>query len=529
MPAHPAPQSVGGGGGGGGGAPLQPSRTRSSRRTILLPPAGGHATLRRDYAIPTPLHSPAGSPRRGRSVASTAKGDDEAQIPTKLSWRGRVRHFTWTWFCMTMATGQVANVLAAVPFRFRGLYALGLVVMLLNIALFLFNVTMISLRFRLYPSTFWSSMTHPTESLFAPAAVISLGTILMNITQYGVEVHGVGTWLESTMIIMFWIYCGLAMASACGIYLVMWSTQTFTISRMTPVWIFPAYPLLVVAPHASILSARISSHHQAVAIIVGGFTLQGIGFMVSLMVYAAFIYRLMTNKLPAESLRPGMFISVGPSGFTVSGVIGMGQQIRRVIPSDFMGVGDIAGVVTMVAANWMGIWLWGLAIFFFIVSVGAHVNCVGSKRMSFAMTWYSFVFPNTGLTVRMPQCSARGPAFAHKLQTGTFAVGLALHSKPIQVLGCVFTILLVLTWISVFVMMIRAVHLKQILWPQKQEDREEGGWILTREEETGSLMFRSDIESVLDHPLETPMTTDVVDHERPAVTLTRASIDNEKT
>lgn len=28
-----------------------------------------------------------------------------------------------------------------------------------------------------------------------------------------------------------------------------------------------------------------------------------------------------------------------------------------------------------------------------------------------------------------------------------------------------------------FTMMIRAVVLKQILWPQKQEDKDEGGWL----------------------------------------------------
>jgi tellurite resistance protein TehA-like permease len=127
---------------------------------------------------------------------------------------------------------------------------------------------------------------------------------------------------------------------------------------MTPVWIFPAYPLLVIGPHAAALSKR-AGGNTALDIIVGGFVFQGIGFMVSLMVYSAFLYRLMTNKLPQESLRPGMFISVGPSGFTIAGVINMGQNIQAVTPPNFMGVGEIAGTITMVIANWLGIWLWG--------------------------------------------------------------------------------------------------------------------------------------------------------------------------
>jgi hypothetical protein len=93
---------------------------------------------------------------------------------------------------------------------------------------------MISLRFYWYPSTFKASFTHPTESLFVPASVVSCGTVLTNITEYAVGNGRSGYWLERTMIVLFWVYCGMALSFTCGIYLIMWSTQTYTISRMTP-------------------------------------------------------------------------------------------------------------------------------------------------------------------------------------------------------------------------------------------------------------------------------------------------------
>jgi hypothetical protein len=79
--------------------------------------------------------------------------------------------------------------------------------------------------------------------------------------------------------------------------------------------------------------------------------------------------------------------------------------------------------------------------------------------MHFAMNWYSFVFPNTALT------------------TATFAVSVALgHNRGFAIIGCILTVALVITWIFVFSMMIRAVYRRHILWPQMQEDRDEGGW-----------------------------------------------------
>lgn len=227
---------------------------------------------------------------------------------------------------------------------------------------------------------------------------------------------------------------------------------------MTPIWIFPAYPLLIIGPHAAILCKTLEPE-DALDIIIGGFTLQGIGFLVAFMIYASFIYRLMTQKLPQASARPGMFVSVGPSGFTVAGVLGMADSLARNVDKGFMGDGPMAAMIAKVIASWTCLWIWGLALWFFFVSVGAHWTCARQGRgLDFGMTWFSFIFPNTALI------------------TATFAVGKAFKSRGIQIVGCVMTVFVVIGWFLVFGAMLRAIAQKQILWPQKGEDKDEGGF-----------------------------------------------------
>lgn len=231
---------------------------------------------------------------------------------------------------------------------------------------------------------------------------------------------------------------------------------------MTPVWIFPAYPLLLAGPHAGHLAGKLPIS-QALEVVIGGYILQGAGFSVSFMIYGSFIYRLMTEKLPKESVRPGMFISVGPSGFTINGLMNMGNLLPQIMPRFFMDLdgdqAELAGIVGKMIANWVGIWLWGLALWFFLISVGAHYSCAARGRMDFAMTWYSFIFPNTALA------------------TATFTVARALgNNRTINIFGCIFSSAVIATWAFVFVMMIRSVITHQVLWPQMQEDRDEGGF-----------------------------------------------------
>jgi hypothetical protein len=92
-----------------------------------------------------------------------------------------------------------ADITSSVPWDFRGRYTIGCFFFILNMVLFVFNITMISL----------------------PAWLISLGTILINIAEYGSDNPEAGPWLRETMRVLFWVYCGLAVVFSCGIYLTM--------------------------------------------------------------------------------------------------------------------------------------------------------------------------------------------------------------------------------------------------------------------------------------------------------------------
>ncbi len=158
---------------------------------------------------------------------------------------------------------------------------------------------------------------------------------MINICEYGVPKSGI--WLLRTMEILFWVYVCISAIASAGMYLILWSTlyvspsphlsmplfqqltpfssppshRVFPVHMMTPTWVFPAYPLLLTAPLAAnlIASADSSGHPLSLnmpAVAFGAATTQGTGCLIAFMISAAFIYRLMTQKLPRDMQRPGV-------------------------------------------------------------------------------------------------------------------------------------------------------------------------------------------------------------------------------
>ncbi|OHE99211.1 hypothetical protein CORC01_05492 [Colletotrichum orchidophilum] len=197
-----------------------------------------------------------------------------------------------------------------VPYQVAWLNGIAVAFFLLNIMFFITNCALACIRFKSRPGALTHSFTDQTESLFIPSAVVSFAIISINICQFGVP-H-VGPWLLRIMQILFWFYIALSVLASATIYLILWSTLIFPIHTMTPTWVFPAYPLLLTAPFASnLIQAAVQTNQQVVtlnrtAIALCAVATQGAGCLIAFMISAAFIYRLMTQKLPRDFQRPGV-------------------------------------------------------------------------------------------------------------------------------------------------------------------------------------------------------------------------------
>ncbi|ROV97704.1 hypothetical protein VMCG_07365 [Cytospora schulzeri] len=358
-----------------------------------------------------------------------------------------------------MATGGIANVLASIPFQAQWLYVIGVIFFIFNMCLFATISILLLMRFRLRPGSFIHSFTDQFEALFIPASLVSLGTIFINICEYGIP-H-TGPWLLYTMEAMFWVWAVAAVLASAGIYLILWSTLIFPIHTMTPVWVFPAYPLLLTAPFAgNLVNSAVKTGQMelvnGLSIAMAALAVQGMGFCLSFMILAAFIYRLMTQKLPRDMQRPGVFISIGPSGFSVAGIVQLGRLAGDYIPREnFMGPGmtSHAAFIMKLVSSLLGLWLWGLAVWFFIVSVGSfwkYARPEHEAKIGFQMTFFSFVFPNTALI------------------TATFQIGRAFDCRPLEIVGCAMSGLLIIVWAIIFGMMIRCVWRRELLWPKEE-------------------------------------------------------------
>ena len=388
-------------------------------------------------------------PHAGAYDTNSFDGVREPQtekVPSeKVTLRRRLKHFTWSWFTVTMSTGGIALLLAVTPHRFRGLTTIGTIFFILDLALFLTICMALTARFYLYPGTLRASVEHPSESLFFPTFWLSLSTIITGMQSYGVP--SAGPWLPIALRVLFWIYVACTFPVAVIQYSYLFMAKRLTVQSMTPAWILPIFPIMLSGTTAGSIALS-QPQDRRIPILVAGFTFQSLGFMVAIFMFSNYIGRMMQSGLPAPMTRGGMFISVGPPSFTGLAFISIAEALPTLY--DFLPGHQMAREILITMGTFAAIFMWSLAFWFFSISLVGVL--AGVRQMKFTMTWWSLVFPNVGFALV------------------TIRIGQQLQSNAILWVGSGMTVLLVAMWFLVLVCQVRAVWKMEILYPNKDED-----------------------------------------------------------
>ncbi|CAN8103348.1 unnamed protein product [Discula destructiva] len=385
------------------------------------------------------------------------------RVPTYLQppipLRERIRHFTFAWYTLTMSTGGIALCLGSTPHRFRGLDTIGLVVFLFDLLCFAAITTCLLMRFLFFKGTFTRTLTRPKEALFVPTFFLTIAALLSNAELYG-GMFLTGKAKEDLVVfqrVTFWLYMAATFIQSVVSYQLLFTVKEqrrLTVNSMTPGWILPIFPIMLAGTIAA-FDAPNQSPPQAMAIIAAGIAAQGLGFFVSVFLYATYLSRLMVYGLPAH--RQAMFIAVGPPSFTCAALIGMANDVPRIFAAQVPLVDGMLSPAILadgirLASLYSALFLWGLSFWFFASAVSATVTGMGGPDRKFHLSWWSFVFPNVGFCV------------------STIRVGQSFGSAGMLWFGTVLTVMLVLAWLAVGTKCVIAVVRREIMWPGHDED-----------------------------------------------------------
>jgi C4-dicarboxylate transporter/malic acid transport protein len=346
-----------------------------------------------------------------------------------------------------MSTGGLALLLAeqTQPHTFDGLQTIGKVLYIFDLVVFVFVTTAITFRFVNYPGTLKSSITHPTESLFLATSMLSVASITAGIARYGIP--SCGPWLVVVYRVLFWTYFALSFCLAVGQYMLLFISPRLKIQDMTPAWDLPIFPFMLSGTIAA-TGAALQPPEHAMPMIFAGLTAQGLGMLVSMMMYTSYLRRMIQYGFPSPDSRPGMFIAVGPPSFTSLAIIALANDFPE--HYNYWGMDAITIQILRVMSTVVAVFIWSLSFWFFCIAVLACL--LVRSQMSFHLNWWAFVFPNVGFTI------------------ATTSIGKSLHSEGIKWVGSGMTLLLVATYLSVGVAHVRAFVNKEVCWPGKDAD-----------------------------------------------------------
>ncbi|GAQ46428.1 hypothetical protein AtubIFM56815_004434 [Aspergillus tubingensis] len=349
-------------------------------------------------------------------------------------WRRVVRHFTPSWFSVTMGTGIVSILLNTLPYNGQWLYWISVVLFAFNVLLFTIGCIITFLRYTLYPEIFFAMIKHPVQSMFIGTFPMGFATII-NMFCF-VCVPAWGDWTRN-FAWGLWIFDAIfSVITALSLpFLLMAHGTEMQLSSMTAVWLLPIVSCIVAASSGAIVADVLPNPQHALWTVLVSYVLWGIGLPLALMVMVIYLQRLTLHKLPPKAVIVSVFLPLGPLGQGGFGIMKLGQAAQEIFPKTQTleaASGPIFYTLGFMVA--LILWSFGLVWLFF-----ALASIARSKSFPFNIGWWGFTFP-LGVYA-----------------TSTCQMGKELPSEFFRVLGTILSLCVVVLWIVVSIGTLRGV------------------------------------------------------------------------
>lgn len=342
-----------------------------------------------------------------------------------VGWRRVVRHFSPSWFSVTMGTGIVCLLFITIPFKAAWLYWFSVAFFVLNAVLFSMGFVISILRYSLYPEIWRVMVMDPTNSLF-------LGTFPM----------GFATLVEAWIFLCcpYWGYWSVRVAWVCWMvdsvvavavtvslpFLLMSQSHQQSLDRITAAQLLPIAATIVAAGTGSEVAEILHDPNEALGTLITSYVMWGMATPFAMTVLVMYYQRLAIHKLPPREIVVSSFLPLGPLGMGGYTIMYLGKVAKEVFPRvEFFHNLTVAGDVVYILGVFIALIMWGFGL---VWMVFALATIWSFRPFPFNMGWWGFTFPLGVFSV------------------STMTFGVEMPSMFFKVLGTIFAVCVMILW-----------------------------------------------------------------------------------
>lgn len=377
--------------------------------------------------VPIQRQTQNGKSKPPKSKPEPSSNTEVSQGSSKydVGWRRIVRNFSPSWFSVTMGTGIVSLLLAAIPFQATWLYWLAVFFLGLNSVLFTCAFAISVFRYTVYPEI-WTVMIDDTaNSLF-------LGTIPMGFATL------ISAWC--TLCIPYWGPWAVTFAWVCWIIdsvvavtvtisltvLLISASHRQALDRITAAQLLPIAASIVAAGAGARVAEHLSDPGKALGTILASYIMWGMATPLAMTVLVMYYTRLALHKLPPREIVVSSFLPLGPLGMGGYSITYLGSICRKVFPqTEFFSDMPVAGDIFFIMGVFIALIMWAFGLTWLCFALASIYK---SRPLPFNMGWWGFTFPLGVMAL------------------STLEFGKIFPSLFFRVLGTIFAVAVILLW-----------------------------------------------------------------------------------